>query len=173
MKPLWTGFSFIGFIRGGFPEEKEFSVKNKLRVPHARAAYRDGFTVDFNRRQDILSTSGVGRILTWFIVLTAIRARLPSIPCDVSYLSGATLPLRWVSPSSTWWNFSRSLLKRGHFADGDGRVTVVSRHDTRGRVKSDTRHVPAHLKLYHINSRFAGQIPRSEKNFFFGGHHAH
>lgn len=42
---------------------------------------------------DILSTSDSGQILTWFIIiLTAIRARPPSIPCDASYLSGATLP---------------------------------------------------------------------------------
>lgn len=173
----WSRFERDLALYASVFQSMELPMKNKLRMPHARGLpWRIHLAVDFNRRQrDILSArAGVGRILTRFIVLTVTRARPPSIPCDVSYLSGVTLPPCWAAPSSTWWDFSRPLLKRRHFADGDGRVTAVSRHDdTRGRVKSDMRHVPTYLKLYHINSRSAGQIPRGEKGrFSFSVRHA-
>lgn len=120
---------------------------NSLCLPHAQLTVTASPGRWFQSLTDIIPTSGNNQILTWFIILTVTRAQPPSIPCDVSYLSGVTLPPRWVSPSS--WrnviNFSRPFLKGTHFAGGDR--TVVLYNDTQNHVKSDTQHVPAHLKL--------------------------
>lgn len=145
---LWSRLEYDAILFSSLsPERILATVRNIFFQPHTmRLTMTVSPDSSFQPTRNILSRQS-GQI-TWFVTLTVIRARPPSIPCDASYPSGATFPPRWAFPSceaNSFADFSWQLLKCTHFAD---RVTVVLRHNhARNRVKNDTRYVSPHLKL--------------------------
>lgn len=126
----------------------------KLSLPAARAAYRDGFTWPLISIVDRYHTHERERPNSHVIHHTH-RNSCPTTVHPLRRLlsfrrnASATLSLSILSCSNAM-NFSRPFLKRTHFAGGDGRVTVVSRHnDTQSRVKSDTRTCPSSKIVAH------------------------